>query len=368
MDNGTTAMANDQTIQRMDPARARPDALLRQPTTSRSVGKTAFETRLEQALGSDPQTQRRVREELKTIVMAAQAGFTDPWQLTDLIFQARHPELIGADLSQSPELLDEWNEISAQLVQPTLNDLAALQSPRSASETAAEGAGAPRLDASPRATGKDKMAAASALDPIIEQAVALCPGLPPQFLKSLLVQESGLRPDVVNQYGYAGIAQIGRREARELGLAVGAPGTESDERLNPSLAIPAAARLLQVKAQRLTEMAFARYGTPQGAEYWKFVMGAYNGGEGTITVAMGHAYRDGMARARAEGLSGPEAVAFAREWATKWEHLALGGEDAPLALAAARYFPKLASQKFVEIRNYPEQIVARVARRRTAAG
>jgi soluble lytic murein transglycosylase-like protein len=366
-------MANEQTIQRTDPARIRPDAFLRQPAATRATGKTAFETRLEQALGNDPETQRRTREELRTIVMAVQSGFTDPWQLTDLIFQARHPELIGADLSQSPELLDEWNDISARLVQPMLNDLAALQS------SAAPGVsdrpfGAPPFgvppsgETAPRVTGRDKMAAASALDPLIEQAVALCPGLPPQLLKSLLVQESGLRTDVVNQYGYAGIAQIGRREARELGLSVGVPGTESDERLNPSLAIPAAARLLHVKAQRLTEMAFSRYGTPQGDEYWKFVMGAYNGGEGTITVAMGHAYRDGLARAREEGLTGPEAVAFAREWATKWEHLALGGETAPLALAAARYFPKLAAQKFVEIRNYPEHIVARAARRRTAAG
>ncbi|QUV83224.1 lytic transglycosylase domain-containing protein [Chloracidobacterium sp. D] len=366
-------MANEQNIQRTDLARIRPDAFLRQPAAAtRATGKTAFETRLEQALGNDPETQRRTREELKTIVLAVQAGFTDPWQLTDLIFQARHPELIGADLSQSPELLDEWNDISARLVQPMLNDLAALQS----SAAPGQAPGGPDRhfvapssdDAAPRGVGKDKMAAASALDPLIEQAVALCPGLPPRLLKSLLVQESGLRTDVVNQYGYAGIAQIGRREARELGLSVGVPGTESDERLNPSLAIPAAARLLHVKAQRLTEMAFSRYGTPQGDEYWKFVMGAYNGGEGTITVAMGHAYRDGLARAREEGLTGPEAVAFAREWATKWEHLALGGETAPLALAAARYFPKLAAQKFVEIRNYPEQIVARAARRRTAAG
>ncbi len=361
-------MANEQTIQRTDPARIRPDAFLRQPAATRVTGKTAFETRLEQALGSDPETQRRTREELKTIVMAVQSGFTDPWQLTDLIFQARHPELIGADLSQSPELLDEWNDISARLVQPMLNDLAALQSSAAPATADRHFVAPPSGESLPRVTGKDKMAAASALDPLIEQAVALCPGLPPRLLKSLLVQESGLRTDVVNQYGYAGIAQIGRREARELGLSVGVPGTESDERLNPSLAIPAAARLLHVKAQRLTEMAFSRYGTPQGDEYWKFVMGAYNGGEGTITVAMGHAYRDGLARAREEGLTGPEAVAFAREWATKWEHLSLGGETAPLALAAARYFPKLAAQKFVEIRNYPEQIVARAARRRTAAG
>ncbi len=365
-------MANEQSIHRTDLARIRPEALLRQPATGRTVGKTAFDTRLEQALGTDPQTQRRTREELKTIVMAVQAGFTDPWQLTDLIFQARHPELTGADLSQSPELLDEWNDISAQLVQPTLNELLALQGERPAlpseQEKPARGmpGGGPG-DVPLRVPGKDKMTAGE-FDAIIEQAVAQCPGLPPSLLKSLLVQESGLRTDVVNQYGYAGIAQIGRREARELGLSVGVPGTESDERLNPSLAIPAAAQLLHIKAQRLAETAFARYGTPQGTEYWKFVMGAYNGGEGTIAVAMGHAYRDGLARAREEGLSGPEAVAFAREWATKWEHLSMGGEDSPLALAAARYFPKLAAQKFVEIRNYPEQIVARVARRRTAAG
>jgi soluble lytic murein transglycosylase-like protein len=358
-------MANEQTIQRTDLLRVRPDAFLRQPAATRSTSKTAFETRLEQALGSDPEVQRRTREELKTIVLAVQAGFTDPWQLTDLIFHARHPELIGADLSQSPELLDEWNDISARLVQPMLNDLAAFQ----ARSTPERRPVAPSAGETPlRVAGKDKMAAASTLDPIIEQAAALCPGLPPALLKSLLVQESGLRPDVINEYGYAGIAQLGRREARELGLSVGIPGTESDERLNPTLAIPAAARLLYLKAQRLEEMAFSRYGTPQGTEYWKFVMGAYNGGEGTITLAMGHAYREGLARAREEGLTGPEAVAFAREWATKWEHLSLGGETAPLALAAARYFPKLAAQKFAEIRNYPEQIVARAGRHRTATG
>ena len=91
---------------------------------------------------------------------------------------------------------------------------------------------------------------------------------------------------------------------------VGVVGTAADERLDPSKAIPGAARLLHPKAQRLGASAFSRYGQPDGVEFWKFVLATYNGGEGTVTLAMGHAYREGMARARGRGLVGTEAVAF----------------------------------------------------------
>src|SRR5215213_10660001 len=37
----------------------------------------------------------RTFEELKTLVQAIQEGVTDPWQLTDLVFYARHPEMKG---------------------------------------------------------------------------------------------------------------------------------------------------------------------------------------------------------------------------------------------------------------------------------
>src|SRR5215213_9213385 len=66
----------------------------------------------------------RTFEELKTLVQAIQEGVTDPWQLTDLIFYARHPEMKGVPLTaEHQSLLDEWNQISALLVHPTLNEI-----------------------------------------------------------------------------------------------------------------------------------------------------------------------------------------------------------------------------------------------------
>lgn len=62
-----------------------------------------------------------------------------------------------------------------------------------------------------------------------------------------------------------------------------------------------------------------------------------------------------------ENLVGKEAVSFARRYASKWENLKTGGTNSPLGLAAARYFPSLAVQKYHEIGNYPTQIMARVA-------
>ena len=195
---------------------------------------------------------------------------------------------------------------------------------------------------------------------MIARAVEWCPGLSPAILKSLLAQESNFNTSVINQWGYAGIAQFGRAAAREVGLRVGVAGSAMDERLNPHKAIPGAARLLNIKAQRLGETAFSRYGQPNGIEFWKFVLAAYNGGEGTVALAMGHAYRTGLAQARAKGLVGTEAVSFARNYASKWENLKAGGINSPLGLAAGRYFPTLAATKYQEIGNYPTSIVARV--------
>jgi soluble lytic murein transglycosylase-like protein len=307
----------------------------------------------------------RTVEELKTLVKAIQLGANDPWQLTDLIFYARHPELKGVPLTtEHQDLLDEWNSISALLVHPTLNEIKDI-------------IGAEQLNgliddqkdfsAAFKTASRFKINAGSLegyttrYDDIIANAVEWCPGLSPAILKSLLAQESRFNPTVINQYGFAGIAQFGRPAAREVGLNVGIAGSSSDERLDPSKAIPGAARLLNIKAKRLGEIAFSRYGQPDGIEFWKFVTAAYNGGEGTVALAMGHAYRTGLAQARAQGLVGVEAVSFARRYASKWENLKVGGGDSPLALAAARYFPNLAVQKFHEIGNYPTQIVARVA-------
>ena len=95
--------------------------------------------------------------------------------------------------------------------------------------------------------------------------------LPPAVLKSLIAQESKFNATVINSYGYAGIAQFGRPAAREVGLNVGIAGSASDERLDPSKAIPGAARLLNIKAKRLGEIAFSRYGQPDGIEFFHLI-------------------------------------------------------------------------------------------------
>jgi soluble lytic murein transglycosylase-like protein len=307
----------------------------------------------------------RTFEELKTLVKAVQLGATDPWQLTDLIFYARHPEMKGVPLTaEHQDLLDEWNSISALLVHPTLNEI---KDVIGADELNGLVNDKSDLNAAFSAASRYKINAGSLdnyttrYDNVIANSVEWCPGLSPAVLKSLLAQESKFHPTVINQYGYAGIAQFGRSAAREVGLQVGIAGSNSDERLDPSKAIPGAARLLNIKAKRLGEIAFSRYGQPDGVEFWKFVTAAYNGGEGTVALAMGNAYRIGLSEARAKGLVGMEAVSFARRYASKWENLKTGGTDSPLGLAAARFFPTIAAQKYQEIGNYPTQIMARVA-------
>ena len=317
-------------------------------------------------LSDEALLRERTFEELKTLVQAIQEGVTDPWQLTDLIFYARHPEMRGVPLTHEHQaLLDEWNQISALLVHPTLNEVSDfLGADVLGGEISGPGQFATAFErATQTRAGSARLAGGGThrFDDVIASAVQWCPGLSPAILKSLLAQESNFDTDVINRWGYAGIAQFGREAAREVGLRVGQAGSATDERLDPDKAIPGAARLLHLKAQRLGASAFSRYGQPNGVEFWKFVLAAYNGGEGTVTLAMGHAYREGMARARARGLVGPEAVAFARSYASKWDNLKVGGMNSPLGLAAARYFPQLAEMKYHEIGNYPTAIVARAS-------
>lgn len=326
---------------------------------------TADEQKTARDLWSDEGARRQTFEELKTLVRAVQTGETDPFKLTDLIFNARHPELMGKSLSGQQEMLDEWNSISALLVHPTLNEVGNILG---ANVQNAEIGGVVEVQSAfERAAGSPvKNLPISGVknnlyDEVIARSVEWCPGLSPKILKSLLAQESNFRPNVINSYGYAGIAQFGRPAAREVGLNVGIAGTASDERLNPNKAIPGAARLLNIKAKRLGEIAFAKYGQPTGANFWKFVLAAYNGGEGTISLAMGNAYRIGVAKARAQNLVGEDVVRFARNYASDWENLKAGGTGSPLGQAAARFFPTIAAQKYHEIGNYPTQIVGRAA-------
>jgi hypothetical protein len=332
--------------------------------------QSPFENKLDQssekdtAQPKDSWLKQRTIEELKAIVKAVQLGVKDPWQLTDLIFYARHPEMKGTPMtSENQDMLDEWNSISALLVHPTLNEIGNyigtdFQNAQGYDDSA-------RLNQAFAKASKfnlnagDLSKATTRYDEVIARSVEQCPGLEPAILKSLLQQESRFNPSVINSYGYAGIAQFGKVAAREVGLSLG--GMNGDERLDPTKAIPGAARLLKIKAQRLSQAAFSRYGQPSGIDFWKFVLAAYNGGEGTVALAMGNGYRVGMDKARSVGLVGAEAVNYARRYASNWENLKIGGTGSPLGQAAARFFPTIAASKYVEIGNYATQIVGRVA-------
>lgn len=356
----TGRTGNEREIRQDETQRQQPRANF---TVSQKTKNLGAEPKAARDLWSDDVSRQQTFEELKTLVQAIQSGETDPFKLTDLIFFARHPELVGKSLANQQEMLDEWNSISALLVHPTLNEVSDILGAnvqnaeiKGAGEmqSAFERASQSQVKSLPISGVKNNL-----YDEVIARSVEWCPGLSPKILKSLLAQESNFRPTVINQYGYAGIAQFGRVAAREVGLYVGVAGSATDERLNPGKAIPAAARLLSLKAKRLGEIAFSKYGQPSGVNFWKFVLAAYNGGEGTVSLAMGNAYRIGISKARAQGLVGEDVVRFARNYASDWENLKIGGTGSPLGLAAATYFPKIAAQKYHEIGNYPTQIVAR---------
>lgn len=179
----------------------------------------------------------RTVEELKTLVKAIQLGANDPWQLTDLIFYARHPELKGVPLTtEHQNLLDEWNSISALLVHPTLNeikDIIGAEQLNGLIDDQKDFTNAFRTASRFKINAGNLDDYTTRYDNIIANAVEWCPGLSPAILKSLLAQESRFNPTVINQYGFAGIAQFGRPAAREVGLTVGIAGSSSDERLDP---------------------------------------------------------------------------------------------------------------------------------------
>lgn len=163
--------------------------------------------------------------------------------------------------------------------------------------------------------------------------------LDPLIFKSLIVQESELRTACKNRYGYAGIMQIGPKEARSLGLIK----RSGDQRYTPYYAIPAAVKLLKRKTLFLELTAFKKYGTPSGDEYWKFVVAAYNAGEGTIYKAIRYAY----------GKRIPKELKFddllETQTGNPWE--------SPLVQAMPRRWRKIA--KYKEIKTYVENIIKR---------
>lgn len=164
--------------------------------------------------------------------------------------------------------------------------------------------------------------------------------LDPAIFKSILAQESGFRTHKRNRYGYTGIAQLGYREAKEMGLVI---TKGCDQRKTPYYAIPAAAKLLRRKAMHLWQEGFEKYGTPKGDEYWKFVAAAYNSGEGTMVKAMQIAY----------GNKRPKEVKFEDLLKTTTGSI----WDTPLFRAMPRRWKRVA--KYKEITTYAVDVIRR---------
>ncbi len=200
-----------------------------------------------------------------------------------------------------------------------------------------------------------KIAGQNAFNGAIRSAVENARSVDPLVLKSLLAQESNFQPSATNTYGYAGIAQIGVSEARSVGLKTGSSrmrhgrvaahiDRKRDERLDAAKAIRGAASVLEQKAQAL-QPSFARYGTPAGDDYWRFVTASYNGGEGTIGQAMKIAYGD----------STPSEV----RWSDVVDSKDGDIRHSPLYRACQRVFPRIAREKYFEISGYARDVLLR---------
>jgi hypothetical protein len=231
---------------------------------------------------------------------------------TDEMFFKEHPDLVGKKLNS--DQAQEWKKMNREIVQNKYNQT-------------------------------------------LEEGVKEFPSLEPKVLKSLLVTESNFDPGVTNSWGFAGIAQFGKPAAKTSGLTV---NDTVDERLDPEKAIPAAARHLKDKSEKLEDMAFSKYGKPEGDEYWKFVTASYNGGEDCIAKAMETAYNNALTDAKAKGMDEQASVEYAKSFATKWDNLLQPEDDfkkSPLYAGTKQEFPSIADGKYGEIGDYPVKIM-----------
>ena len=112
-------------------------------------------------------------------------------------------------------------------------------------------------------------------DPIIAKAAAEN-GIAPEVLKAKLALESRFDPNATNG-AYVGIAQLGKRTAIDNGLVVNG---KIDERLNPELAIPAAARYLGDLRNEYSSYAL----TDNDAT--RFALAAYNIGQAKVDIQL----------------------------------------------------------------------------------
>jgi membrane-bound lytic murein transglycosylase MltF len=188
-----------------------------------------------------------------------------------------------------------------------------------------------RLQAKEAAVGKAEKAFHQH-DPEFEAAGKHLPaGLTARDLKALIAQESGDLTIADVRGDKAGLAQMGKVEAKEIGM-------DPKNRLDPKKAIPGAAKVLAKKAAQLDA---ALVKQPKGDERRKFVYASYNAGARTIKVAQEEAIKQGLDP-------------------TVWANLTQGGAKSPLYKAIAKALPKLdPGKKLAETTGYVERILAR---------
>lgn len=181
--------------------------------------------------------------------------------------------------------------------------------------------------------------------------------LPPLLYKSLLATESSFNAAAVSGSGAAGLAQLMPDTAKKFGL-------DGRQRFDAELALPVGIQVLQEKFRVIHEPAnyyaicgqankvapwgvkVANYyqtaGQPMGDDRWALVLGAYNGGGGTILRAMSYAIDQGL---------DPR----------QWDQLAGKGnlqKGTPLHIACDEVFgPRNGLRKSGELAAYPRKIL-----------
>lgn len=180
--------------------------------------------------------------------------------------------------------------------------------------------------------------------------------LHPLLLKSLIAAESAFDPLAVSYTGAAGLAQLTPETARRFGLN----WTTSRD---PQYAVPAGVKVLAEKARAILDpanyyrllgqkpencqyafqvaQAYEQYGTPNADQAWHLILGAYNGGGGTILRAMAIAYQRGL---------------DPREWSNLVGNKA-APQNTPLYLACRDIFGRGAGNKYKELSHYPLKIM-----------
>ncbi|HEY0914392.1 MAG TPA: transglycosylase SLT domain-containing protein [Solimonas sp.] len=187
-------------------------------------------------------------------------------------------------------------------------------------------------------------------DSLIVESLRSYPRIDPLIYKSLLFQETKMNPKKSNEIGYAGIAQLGPSEAvNEGNLSIGATkfgkngwkyDAEGDERFHPDRAIPAGARVLDLKIKEIDRLLREKGIAEQYSleEKWQLYLAAYNAGQGTVRRVMELAIRGGIE-------------------APKWDQLIAGAPEKSFLWKGMTFRNK--AEKYREISKFPKEILAR---------